>query len=165
MQNHSTKRAFDGSPIGPIPDLILPSQFFELAGAKTFSSEQRLMLAVLTDAINILGNSRSSTSRRKRKSFGEAWSWVFAKDLTSPMSFEHVCDALGVNAEGLRRRMTELFTGNGGSLSRLRLKQVSREQGVTLNRDGRRKRRAHRGRSGASVAENDDGATAGGIAG
>src|SRR6266851_7305279 len=35
-----------------IPDAILPSQFFESVGARTFSSEQRLMLAVLADAIS-----------------------------------------------------------------------------------------------------------------
>jgi len=57
-----------------IPDTILPSQFFESVGAQTFSSEKRLMLAVLADAINLL---RSSNLRR-RNSFNEAWSWVFA---------------------------------------------------------------------------------------
>jgi hypothetical protein len=35
------------------PDLILPSQFFEVGAKRRFSCEQRLMLAVLVDAINI----------------------------------------------------------------------------------------------------------------
>jgi hypothetical protein len=34
---------------------LLPSQYFGSIGARTFSSEQRLMLAVLVDAINQLG--------------------------------------------------------------------------------------------------------------
>jgi len=165
MQNHSTKAAFNSGPIGPIPDQILPSQFFDLVGAKSFSSEQRLMLAVLTDAINVLGSSRASTSRRNRNSFSEASAWVFAKDVTSPLSFEHVCDALGVDAGSLQRRLTELISGQGGTLLRLRLKQAGRAQGVTLNRDGRRKGRARRVRSGASVVESDAGATAGAFAG
>ena len=39
-----------------IPDTILPSQFFASIGARTFSSEQRLMLAVLADAINVFAS-------------------------------------------------------------------------------------------------------------
>jgi len=35
-----------------MPDVILPSQFFESVGAQTFSSEQRLMLAILADALS-----------------------------------------------------------------------------------------------------------------
>ena len=43
----------------PFPDVILRSQFFELVGTRSLSSEQRLMLAVLADAINILQDWRS----------------------------------------------------------------------------------------------------------
>ena len=46
----------------PFPDVILRSQFFEMVGARSLSSEQRLMLAVLVDAINILQNSRAVAS-------------------------------------------------------------------------------------------------------
>src|SRR5258705_3836254 len=88
-----------------IPDAILPSQFFESVGARTFSSEQRLMLAVLADAINLLGSTDSS-NLRKRNSFNEASSWVFASGITSSLSFHRVCDALGLNAERLRRRLS-----------------------------------------------------------
>jgi len=42
---------------------ILPSQFFGSAGAKAFSSEQRLMLAVLTDAINLVLRENRDRSR------------------------------------------------------------------------------------------------------
>jgi len=120
-----------------LPDTILPSQFFGSVGAQTFSSEQRLMLAVLTDAINLLGSIDSSNLRR-RNSFNEAWSWVFAKGITSSLSFDHVCDALGVDAESLRRRLSELVSVHGGNLRRLRLKEASRRQGPTINRVRRR---------------------------
>jgi hypothetical protein len=116
-----------------IPDAILPSQFYESVGAQTFSSEQRLMLAVLTDAINVLGSTDSSKHRR-RNSFNEAWSWVFAKGITSSLSFDHICDAIGVNAESLRRRLPEMVSVHGGNLRRLRLKEASRRQGPTINR-------------------------------
>ena len=70
-----------------IPDVLLPSQFFEFVGARTLSSEQRLMLAVLIDAINVLG---VSPNRGKSNSFNDASSWVFAKGVKSPLSFECV---------------------------------------------------------------------------
>ena len=123
------------------PDAILPSQFFESVGAQTFSSEQRLMLAILADAINLLGSTSSSNLRRR--SYNEAWSWVFAKPLTSALSFDHVCDALGVDAESLRRRLSELVSEHGGSLLRLRLKEASRMQRPTVIRVRRSRSRAH----------------------
>jgi hypothetical protein len=147
MLNDSRKVAFEDGRLSLLPDAILPSQFFESIGAQTFSSEQRLMLAVLTDAINVLGDSRVSPNRRKRNSFNEASSWVFAKGITSPLSFDHVCDALSIDAESLRRRLSELVSGHGGTMFRLRLKEASRRmQCLTVNPVRRSGRRAHQGR-------------------
>jgi len=126
-----------GSYLSPLPDVILPSQFFESVGAQTFSCEQRLMLAVLADAINVLGSSDSS-NLRKRKSFNEAWSWVFTKRITSSLSFDHVCDALGVDAESLRKRLSVLVSEQGGTLLRLRLKEAGRIQRPAVIRVRRR---------------------------
>jgi hypothetical protein len=53
------------------PDVILPSQFFGRVGARSFSSEQRLMFAVLVDAINLI----LQENRRNRVSL-EASSWL-----------------------------------------------------------------------------------------
>jgi len=116
-----------------IPDTILPSQFFASIGARTFSSEQRLMLAVLADAINVLASPDSSKHRR-RNSFNEAWSWVFTKRVTRSLSFDDVCDALGVNAECLRRRLSILLSGHDGNVRRLRLKEASRWQPVSAGK-------------------------------
>ncbi|HWN58115.1 MAG TPA: hypothetical protein VNO74_08435 [Methylomirabilota bacterium] len=148
MPNDSRKAATEDDLLSPLPDVILPSQFFELVGAQTFSSEQRLMLAVLIDAINVLGDSRVSPNRRKRNSFNDASSWVFANGITSPLSFDHVCDALSVDAEGLRRRLSELLSEHNGTLLRLRVKAGGRMQCMTVNRVRRSRRRARQGRSG-----------------
>ncbi len=126
----------------PFPDVILRSQFFEMVGTRSFSSEQRLMLAVLADAINVVQEFGGSTSLRKRNSFNEAWSWIFTKGATSPLSFDNVCDALGMDARGLRWRLSELVAGRGGGPLRLRLKEASRIQRLTVNRA--RRRNAHR---------------------
>jgi hypothetical protein len=129
----------------PFPDVILRSQFFEMVGTRSLSSEQRLMLAVLADAINIVQEFGSSTSLRKRNSFNEAWNWFFTQGVSCPLSFDNVCDALGIDAQGLRWRLSELVAGRGGSPLRLRLKEASRMQRLTVNRVRRRDpRRMHR---------------------
>ena len=144
MRNDSRKVASEDELLSPLPDVLLPSQFFELVGARTFSSEQRLMLAVLADAINVLGSADSS-NLRKRDSFNEASFWVFSNGITSPLSFDHVCNALGVDAhaQSLRRRLSELVSEHGGSLLRLRLKEASRMQRPSVIRVRRSRRRAH----------------------
>ena len=130
-------------------DLILPSQFFELVGKGRFTSEQRLMLAVLADAINVVQEYGGSESLRKRNSFNEAWNWFFTKGITCPLSFDNVCDALGMDAQSLRWRLSELVAGRGNAPMRLRLKEASRMQRLTVNRVRRRDpRRLRRAKSG-----------------
>ena len=134
----------------PFPDVILRSQFFEMIGTRSLTSEQRLMLAVLADAINVVQEFGGSSSPRKRNSFNEAWNWFFAKGVSSPLSFDSVCDALGIDSHGLRWRLSELMAGRGGTPLRLRLKEASRMQRLTVNRvrrrDSRRVRRVSRAR-------------------
>jgi hypothetical protein len=119
-------------------DVVLPSQYFESVGARTLSSEQRLLLAVLADAINVLQGFRVSPCRGKRNPFNEALSWVFANDIGSFLSFDHVCDALGLNVESLRRRLWELVSDHGGNLRKLRLTEMGRRTGPTITRVRRR---------------------------
>ncbi|HYB91939.1 MAG TPA: hypothetical protein VEC38_12965, partial [Candidatus Binataceae bacterium] len=126
----------------PFPDVILRSQFFDLAGRPSLSSEQRLMLAVLADAINIVQGFHSGDSSRKRTTFDEARAWIFAKGSSYPLSFENVCDALGLNTAALRWRLGALMsqTSSGAHVTplRLRLKEAGRVQRVTVNRVRRR---------------------------
>ena len=128
----------------PFPDVILRSQFFETVGTRSLSSEQRLMLAVLADAINVVQELGGSNSLRKRNSFNEAWNWIFTTGVTCPLSFDNVCDALGMDTKGLRQRLSELVAGSGGSRLRLRLKEASRIQRLTVNRARRRDPRGMR---------------------
>jgi len=124
-------------------DLILPSQFFELVGKSRFTSEQRLMLAVLADAINILQDWRGSFSARKRRLFIDAARWVMARGSHVPFSFDNVCDALEISSEALRHRLSALAAGTADSrlpLARLRLKEAGRLQHMTVNRSRRVKR-------------------------
>lgn len=124
----------------PFPDVILRSQFFEMVGVRSLSSEQRLMLAVLADAINILQDWRGAFSARKRRLFIEAARWVMARGSNVPFSFDNVCDALEISSEALRNRLSSMATGTADSpqpLARLRLKEAGRVQHMTVNRSRR----------------------------
>lgn len=133
-----------------VADVILPSQFSDLVGKHGLSNEQRLMLAVLVDAINILRNWREFTGAQRRRWFAEAGRWVFARGTSHPFSFDNVCDALGINSETLRQRLAPLALGSTNSssvgLGRLRLKEASRAQHMTINRVRRRGHRRQRSR-------------------
>jgi hypothetical protein len=124
-------------------DVILPSQFFGAMGGGGLCSEQRLMLAVLVDAINILQGWNRLGSARKRRAFAEASQWVITKGSHYPFTFDSVCDALGIDPEMLRARLNGLAMGHGATdrlgVSRLRLKESSRAQHMTANRVRRRR--------------------------
>lgn len=124
------------------PDVIFQSQFFDSMGQRAITSEQRLMLAALSDAINILQHRR----HRQRTFFAEARSWVFESDSKCPLAFEQVCDALEINAEVLRDWIESMLSGNAGapSVPRLRLKEQGRPQCLTLKRPSRHDRRNRR---------------------
>lgn len=121
-------------------DVILPCQYFESVGTRTLSSEQRLMLAVLSDAINVLRGYQVSPYIHRRDPFNEASSWIFAKDDASLLTFDHVCDSLGFNAENLRSRLSQLVSGHGGHLRRLKLKEMGRRIAPAITRVRRRRK-------------------------
>jgi hypothetical protein len=143
IENHNAARVAV-SDSRPFPDVILRSQFFEMMGKRVLTSEQRLMLAVLADAINIIQDGHHSPSARKRTSFAEAKDWMFHRGKGYPLSFEAVCDALEIDAEALRWRIGSIISGNPDpryTPLRLRLKEASRVQRLTVNRVRRRDRR------------------------
>lgn len=136
------QRELEGPDSLALTDVILPSQFFGAMGGGGLCSEQRLMLAVLVDAINILQGWNRMGSARKRRAFAEAAQWVITKGTNYPFSFDSVCDALGIDPEILRVRLSGLTMGHGATdrlgVGRLRLKELSRAQHMTANRVRRR---------------------------
>jgi hypothetical protein len=126
-------------------DVILPSQYFGAIGSVGLSSEQRLMLAVLVDAINILQAWRPAGNSRKRRTFAETAQWVNTSGTHYPFTFDSVCDALEIDPDVLRSRLRTLTMGLGykgqASMGRLRLKELSRPQNMTAYRIRRRSRR------------------------
>ena len=119
-------------------DIILPSQYFGALGSVGLSSEQRLMLAVLIDAINVLRGWQGAGGGRKRRAFAEAAQWVITTGTHYPFSFDSVCDALEIDSALLRSRLRALTMGlvnaTRNSVGRLRLKELSRAQQMSANR-------------------------------
>jgi hypothetical protein len=123
-------------------DVILPVQYFGTLGSVGLSSEQRLMLAVLVDAINVLQGWQRVGSARKRRAFAEAAQWVNTRGTDYPFSFDSLCDALEIDPDVLRSRLRGLTMGltntSRYSMGRLRLKELSRTQHMSANRMRRR---------------------------
>jgi len=86
------------------PHTILPSQFFRgLARCAGLQGEQRLMLAVLEDAIHVYCKESAIPGRRNSWLFREAEEWIESGDHSRVFSFACICEVLGLDAEYIRR--------------------------------------------------------------
>ena len=85
---------------------ILPCQYFDVSGGHRLTGEQRLMLALLADAINVYQQGATSHSTRKRMLYADSERWIMAgAQDQDAFSFDSVCEALEINPGVLRRRM------------------------------------------------------------
>ncbi|MBE3603475.1 hypothetical protein IMX07_07545 [bacterium] len=87
-------------------DLILPCQYYDVSGGHRLTGEQRLMLALLTDAINVYQKGAHARLTQARRLYVDAERWIM-RDApgADALSFTTVCDALGIDAGLLRRRI------------------------------------------------------------
>ena len=86
--------------------LILPCQYHDVSGGHQLTGEQRLMLAMLVDAINVYQRGAMSPAARARRLYADADHWIMTNSVhTGALSFDMVCDALGINTALLRRRI------------------------------------------------------------
>jgi hypothetical protein len=83
------------------PDTILPDQFLR-GSERSLSGEQRLMLAVLLDAMHIYTQPVAEWQHEKRRLFIETRRWIESTDRVWPFSFERLCEALDVDPNKLR---------------------------------------------------------------
>ena len=114
-------------------DFILPCQYCDISSGYGLSGEQRLMLALLTDALNVYQKGALSRLTRMRRLYVDAERWI-QRDCVecNALSFTTVCDALGINPELLRRRIIDwkhtVSRQHRGSSSSLRLKITPRDR-------------------------------------
>jgi hypothetical protein len=90
------------------PEVLLPSQFFSARPAGAECPEQRLMLAVLQDAVSTLLKHGNRGRGRSRRLAREAQQWIQARNHEWPFSFENICAVLNLDAEALRQGLSNL---------------------------------------------------------
>jgi hypothetical protein len=83
--------------------ILLPSQHF--GPRRTQAPEQRLMIAVLHDALDCVEKYRFATDTRGRRLFGEAKQWLLADEADWPYSFECICGVLELDSNAVRQRL------------------------------------------------------------
>ena len=85
------------------PDILTTHQYFKVFREKShFMPEEKLMFAVLTDAIECYQKYLGATGRRCRNLFAEAEGWINNRDGSTPFSFAHICEVLNINPNYLR---------------------------------------------------------------
>ena len=84
-------------------DIILPSQHF--GPRRKQAPEQRLMIAVLHDALDCLEKYRFAASKQGRRLFHEAKQWFLADETEWPYSFECICGVLDLDSNAVRQRL------------------------------------------------------------
>jgi len=86
------------------PDTLLSAQYFDSRRSATLpEAERRLMLAILQDAIACYRDYLFSQSGKGKRLFDDAETWIMTADADWIFSFDHVCQALGINSEYVRR--------------------------------------------------------------
>jgi hypothetical protein len=104
-----TDRSVGGDRLaGPLEaDVLLPMQFFPPFRQGTLERERLLMLAVLQDAVECYQRYAHARSERGREEFEEANAWFNSQDRSWLFSFESICDTLEIDADCLRRGLSD----------------------------------------------------------
>lgn len=86
------------------PDILIETQYQSTYRRRFHLDPERvLMLAVLQDAVVCFQEHVQSTCKRKQAMHRDAQDWILNRDQSYPFSFENVCEALGYDAEYLRK--------------------------------------------------------------
>lgn len=85
------------------PDVLTPYQYFRVFRRKShFDAEEKLMFAVLTDAIECFQKNFGANAPERRRLFIEAEAWISRQDSSWPYSFENICETLNIDPNYLR---------------------------------------------------------------
>ena len=98
-----------------IPTMIhvmLPVQYLRAADGRRMEPHKRLMLAVLQTVVDdcrrLLARQEGvSGGPAERRMSEEARAYVTSTDRSWPFSFENLCEAMGLDADCLRRELVE----------------------------------------------------------
>src|SRR5262249_36255147 len=85
--------------VSRIPDILLPTQ---LPRVHELPPSQRLMLAVLDDAVGEYRRLGRGVGRRAIRLFGELTAWFESDERDWTFSFHSICQTFGLEAEPVR---------------------------------------------------------------
>jgi hypothetical protein len=86
------------------PHTVLPVQYFtRLQRSAAKSGEQRLMVAILEDAVAVCSRANAPKTSKGRQVLRETLRWIRSNDRTWMFSFLRVCDMLDLDASAIRR--------------------------------------------------------------
>jgi hypothetical protein len=108
------------------PECLLPVQYNAMVRkrAATDQGESRLLLAVLKDALRSYLRNMSGRTARERREFEEISDWFYAENQEGIFACEHLCDALGIHPEPLRRWLQSLHDDDHSQIYRRRLHAI-----------------------------------------
>ena len=99
-----------------VPDAVMPVQYF-CGYAKT--GEQRLMWAILDDALDQLQKGKLASGTLKGQEMAEeVEDWIAKDDHSWPCSFINICAAIGLDPDYIRQGVLRKFTKFDGYLRR-----------------------------------------------
>jgi hypothetical protein len=92
-----------------VPETVLPSQFFDrVRRRKDLTGEQRLLYAVMEDAVEMYVKHAAARLPLHQRLFDDAEAWIESDERGWVYSFEAICDHLGLDVDyvraGLRAR-------------------------------------------------------------
>jgi|SRR5215467_8699599 hypothetical protein len=106
------------------PDVLTSHYFFKVYQQKSqWGPEERLMFAVLTDAVECFQKYFGFQSRKCQALFAEAAEWIESRDSSWPFSFEQICQTLDISPSYLRlglKQWRSLYEKNRPARRRIR---------------------------------------------
>jgi hypothetical protein len=93
-------------------ELVTPSQW-DGGGRSLLQPAERLMLAILTDAINLVLQEPAPMAMRRALVRRKAARWIRANDTKWLFSFVNICETLGIDAGRLRAKVARLAERGG----------------------------------------------------
>lgn len=114
LSNHQFPSGGNSLPPFLQPECLLPVQFNAMVRKRApEGGERRLLLAVLKDGLRSYIKNMHGRTRRARREFEEISEWFYAENQQGIFAFEHLCEALGIHLESLRRWLISLHDGDG----------------------------------------------------
>ncbi len=86
------------------PETMLASQYFDRIRRRSdVTGEQRLMCAVIEDAVDLFLKHAAARLPHHQEAFADAERWIETEDRSWLYSFDSICDYLGLDGDYIRR--------------------------------------------------------------